>query len=174
MIIAAFATGCEEGYLYIRGEYSLGARRMEHAIRECRSRGFLGKNILGHGVHFDIELRIGAGAYICGEETALLNSIEGYRGEPRNKPPFPTQLGLFAQPTVINNVETLINIPNIVLDGGDAFASVGSGQSTGTKLFCLSGHVMYPGVYEANFGVTLRQLLDLAGDIGHRAAEGSV
>jgi len=165
MIIAAFATGCEEGYLYIRGEYSLGARRMEHAIRECRSRGFLGKNILGHGVHFDIELRIGAGAYICGEETALLNSIEGYRGEPRNKPPFPTQLGLFAQPTVINNVETLINIPSIVLDGGDAFASVGSGQSTGTKLFCLSGHVMYPGVYEANFGVTLRQLLDLAGGI---------
>jgi len=165
MIIAAFATGCEEGYLYIRGEYSLGARRMEHAIRECRSRGFLGKNILGHGVDFDIELRIGAGAYICGEETALLNSIEGYRGEPRNKPPFPTQLGLFAQPTVINNVETLINIPNIVLDGGDAFASVGSGQSTGTKLFCLSGHVMYPGVYEANFGVTLRQLLDLAGGI---------
>ena len=165
MIIAAFATGCEEGYLYIRGEYSLGARRMEHAIRECRSRGMLGKNILGHDVTFDIELRIGAGAYICGEETALLNSIEGYRGEPRNKPPFPTQLGLFGQPTVINNVETLINIPSIVLDGGDAFASVGSGQSTGTKLFCLSGHVMYPGVYEAKFGITLRQLLDLAGGI---------
>jgi NADH-quinone oxidoreductase subunit F len=133
--------------------------------RECRSRGLLGKNILGHDVTFDIELRIGAGAYICGEETALLNSIEGYRGEPRNKPPFPTQLGLFGQPTVINNVETLINVPSIVLDGGDAFASVGSGQSTGTKLFCLSGHVMYPGVYEAKCGVTLRKLLDLAGGI---------
>ena len=161
MTIAAHATGCEHGYLYIRGEYSLAARRMAHAIRQCRSRGFLGENILGHEMKFDIEVRIGAGAYICGEETALLNSIEGYRGEPRNKPPFPTQVGLFGRPTVINNVETLVNVLPILLEGGEAFSRVGSGQSTGTKLFCVSGHVMSPGVYEANFGITLRQLLDL-------------
>ena len=165
MIIAGYATGCEQGYLYIRGEYPLSARRMEHAIRECRSRGFLGDNILGDGVRFDIEIRIGAGAYICGEETALLNSIEGNRGEPRNKPPFPTQVGLFGRPTVINNVETLINVPHIVLEGGEAFAAIGTAGSTGTKLFCLSGHVARPGVYEAPFGVTLRQLLDMAGGI---------
>jgi len=165
MTIAAHATGCEHGYLYIRGEYSLAARRMEHAIRQCRSRGFLGENILGHEMKFDIEVRIGAGAYICGEETALLNSIEGYRGEPRNKPPFPTQVGLFGRPTVINNVETLVNVLPILLEGGEAFSRVGSGQSTGTKLFCVSGHVMSPGVYEANFGITLRQLLDLAGGV---------
>jgi NADH-quinone oxidoreductase subunit F len=165
MIIAAFATGCDYGYLYVRGEYSLAAQRMDHAIRHCRSRGLLGNNVLGHGVKFDIEIRIGAGAYICGEETALFNSIEGYRGEPRNKPPYPTQVGLFGRPTVINNVETLINIPSIVLEGGEAFAAIGSGQSTGTKLYCLSGHVMHPGVYEAKFGITLRQLLDLAGGV---------
>ena len=165
MTIAAHATGCEQGYLYIRGEYSLAARRMEYAIRQCRSRGLLGENILGHEIKFDIEVRIGAGAYICGEETALLNSIEGYRGEPRNKPPFPTQVGLFGRPTVINNVETLVNVLPILLEGGEAFSRVGSGQSTGTKLFCLSGHVMSPGVYEANFGITLRQLLDLAGGV---------
>ena len=122
MTIAAHATGCEQGYLYIRGEYSLAARRMEHAIRQCRSRGFLGENILGHEIKFDIEVRIGAGAYICGEETALLNSIEGYRGEPRNKPPFPTQVGLFGRPTVINNVETLVNVLPILLEGGEAFS----------------------------------------------------
>jgi NADH-quinone oxidoreductase subunit F len=138
---------------------------MAHAIRQCRSRGFLGENILGHEMKFDIEVRIGAGAYICGEETALLNSIEGYRGEPRNKPPFPTQVGLFGRPTVINNVETLVNVLPILLEGGEAFSRVGSGQSTGTKLFCVSGHVMSPGVYEANFGITLRQLLDLAGGV---------
>ena len=130
---------------------------------ECRRRGLLGENILGSGARFDIEMRIGAGAYICGEETALLNSIEGKRGEPRNKPPFPTQVGLFGKPTVINNVETLINVPHIILEGGAAFAAVGTERSTGTKLFCLSGHVAKPGVYEAPFGITLRQVLDLAG-----------
>jgi NADH-quinone oxidoreductase subunit F len=165
MTIAAHATACEHGYIYIRGEYSLAARRMEHAIRQCRSRGFLGETILGHGMKFDIEVRIGAGAYICGEETALLNSIEGYRGEPRNKPPFPTQVGLFGQPTVINNVETLVNVLPILLEGGEAFSRIGSEHSSGTKLFCVSGHVMSPGVYEAQFGITLRQLLDLAGGI---------
>jgi NADH-quinone oxidoreductase subunit F len=163
MIITAFATGCEAGYLYIRGEYPLARRRLEHAISECRTRGFLGDNILGHGVRFDIELRVGAGAYICGEETAMLNSIEGHRGEPRNKPPFPTQVGLFGQPTIIQNVETLLNVPYIVMEGGKAFAAVGTERSTGTKLFCLSGHVAKPGVYEVPFGTTLRQLLDLAG-----------
>ena len=165
MIIAGFATGCEQGYLYIRGECPLARRRLEHAIRECRAQSFLGDNILGAGVRFDIELRVGAGAYICGEETALLNSIEGKRGEPRNKPPFPTQVGLFGKPTVIQNVETLLNVLPIIMQGGKAFTKVGTERSTGTKLFCLSGHVAKPGVYEVPFGATLRQLLDLSGGI---------
>jgi NADH-quinone oxidoreductase subunit F len=165
MAIAGFATGCEKGYLYIRGEYPLATARLDNAIRRCRERGFLGDDILGDGVRFDIELRRGAGAYICGEETALMNSLEGLRGEPRNKPPFPTQVGLFGQPTVINNVETLVNVLPIVLHGGKAFAAVGTERSTGTKLFCLSGHVRRPGVYEAPFGITLRELLDRAGGI---------
>jgi NADH-quinone oxidoreductase subunit F len=165
MTIAGFATGCEKGYLYIRGEYPLAIARLENAIHRCRERGFLGDDVLGDGVRFDIELRRGAGAYICGEETALMNSLEGLRGEPRNKPPFPTQVGLFGQPTVINNVETLVNVLPIVLHGGKAFAAVGTERSTGTKLFCLSGHVRRPGVYEAPFGITLRELLDMAGGI---------
>src|SRR5205085_959578 len=129
MAIAAFATGCARGFLYIRGEYPLGAERMQHAIDESRAHGFLGADILGRGVSFDIEIRRGAGAYICGEETAIFNSIEGYRGEPRNKPPFPAQSGLFGLPTVVNNVETLANIPQIILDGGVAFAAIGTEQS---------------------------------------------
>jgi len=166
MTIAGFATGCERGFLYIRGEYPLGASRMQHAIDEARAHGFLGGDILGRGVTFDIEIRRGAGAYICGEETAIFNSIEGFRGEPRNKPPFPVEAGLFGLPTVVNNVETLANIPEIVLKGGAAFAKVGAGgMSTGTKLFCLSGNVARPGVYEVPFGKTLRDLLDLAGGI---------
>ena len=170
MTIAGFATGCEKGYLYIRGEYPLATERLADAIRRCRERGLLGEVVLGHGVRFrfdfDIELRRGAGAYICGEETALLNSLEGRRGEPRNKPPFPTQVGLFGRPTVINNVETLVNVLPIVIAGGEAFAAVGTERSTGTKLFCLSGHVRRPGVYEAPFGITLREVLDLAGGVG--------
>ncbi len=165
MIIAGFATGCEQGYLYIRRECPLARRRLEHAIRDCRAQSLLGTNILGAGVCFDIELRVGAGAYICGEETALLNSIEGKRGEPRNKPPFPTQVGLFGKPTIIQNVETLLNVLPIIMQGGKAFAAIGTERSTGTKLFCLSGHVVKPGVYEVPFGATLRQLLDLAGGI---------
>ncbi|HEX5715731.1 MAG TPA: NADH-ubiquinone oxidoreductase-F iron-sulfur binding region domain-containing protein [Thermoanaerobaculia bacterium] len=165
MIIAGFATGCERGYLYIRGEYPLATDLLDNAIRRCRERGFLGTDILGGGVRFDIELRRGAGAYICGEETALLNSLEGYRGEPRNKPPFPTQVGLFGQPTAINNVETLVNVLPILLQGGKAFAAVGTERSTGPKLFCLSGHVRRPGVYEVPFGVTLREVLEMAGGI---------
>ena len=172
MTIAGFATGCEKGYLYIRGEYPLATERLAHAIRMSRERGYLGDNILGDGVSFEIELRRGAGAYICGEETALMNSLEGRRGEPRNKPPFPTQVGLFGRPTVINNVETLVNVLPIVTYGGAAFAGVGTERSTGTKLFCLSGHVVRPGVYEVPFGVTLRHVLDLAGGIGGTGGTG--
>jgi NADH-quinone oxidoreductase subunit F len=166
MTIAGFATGCETGYLYLRGEYPLAQARIENALQRCRDRGFLGDNILGDGVRFEIELRRGAGAYICGEETALMNSLEGRRGEPRNKPPFPTEAGLFGRPTVINNVETLVNVLSIVIEGGKAFAAIGTERSTGPKLFCVSGHVKRPGVYEAPFGITLGELLDLAGGIG--------
>ena len=163
MTIAGFATGCERGFLYIRGEYPLGAARIQNAIDAARAHDFLGNTILGRGVRFNIEIRRGAGAYICGEETAIFNSIEGYRGEPRNKPPFPAQAGLFGLPTVVNNVETLANIPTIILNGGAAYASIGTEQSTGTRLFCLSGHVARPGVYEVSFGKTLRDLLNMAG-----------
>jgi NADH-quinone oxidoreductase subunit F len=165
MTIAGFATGCERGFLYIRGEYPLGADRVQHAINEARKHGFLGNNILNRGVKFDIEIRRGGGAYICGEETAIFNSIEGYRGEPRNKPPFPAQAGLFGLPTVVNNVETLANIPYIILQGGAAYAKIGTEQSTGPRLFCLSGNVVKPGVYEVPFGKTLRDLLDMAGGV---------
>jgi NADH-quinone oxidoreductase subunit F len=165
MTIAALATGAEQGFIYLRGEYPLAAERMARAIEAARWEDFLGQNVLGSGMRFDIELRRGAGAYICGEETALFNSIEGYRGEPRNKPPFPTQAGLFRQPTVVNNVETLINVPIIINQGGAAYASVGTESSTGQRLFCLCGHVERPGVYEVPMGTTLRQLLTLAGGI---------
>jgi NADH-quinone oxidoreductase subunit F len=165
MTIAALVTGAEQGYIYLRGEYPLAAERMAYAIEAARWEGFLGKNVLGSGLSFDIELRRGAGAYICGEETALFNSIEGHRGEPRNKPPFPTQAGLFRQPTVVNNVETLVNVPIILDRGGAAYASIGSESSTGPRLFCLCGHVDRPGVYEAPMGTTLRQLLTMAGGV---------
>jgi NADH-quinone oxidoreductase subunit F len=166
MTIAAFAVGAEKGYIYIRGEYPLAAKRLAHAIEAARSQKFLGTDILGRGVRFDIEVRRGAGAYICGEETALFNSIEGYRGEPRNKPPFPTQAGLFRQPTVVNNVETLINIPEIILGGGAAYARVGTANSAGYRLFCVSGHVARPGIYEVPFGPTIRNLIEMAGGVG--------
>lgn len=165
MTIAGYAAGCEKGFLYIRGEYPLALARMRNAIERARARGFLGADILGEGFDFDIEVRKGAGAYICGEETALFNSIEGLRGEPRNKPPFPTQAGLFRKPTLVNNVETLVNLPWIVLHGGLAYAATGTSGSTGTKLFCLSGHVARPGIYEAPFGTTLREVLALAGGV---------
>jgi NADH-quinone oxidoreductase subunit F len=162
MTIAGFATGCERGYLYIRAEYPLAHARMEHALAGTRARGFLGDDVMGTGFRFDVELRIGAGAYVCGEETALFQSIEGYRGEPRNKPPFPVEVGLFGKPTVVNNVETLFNVLEIVNDGGAAFAETGTKDSTGTRLFCVSGHVARPGLYEVPFGTTLRELLELA------------
>jgi NADH-quinone oxidoreductase subunit F len=165
MTVAAYATGCERGYIYVRGEYPLAQRRLENAVEQARERGLLGDVILGHDFRFDIELRKGAGAYICGEETAIFGSIEGYRGEPRNKPPFPVERGLFGQPTVVNNVETLVNVLPIVLEGGPAFAAIGTGRSTGPKLFCVSGAVDQPGTYEVPFGATLRELLDLAGGV---------
>ena len=165
MTIAAFATGCTHGYLYVRGEYPLAFERMQHAIGDARRLQLLGANILGSKLSFEIEIRRGAGAYICGEETALFESIEGRRGEPRNKPPFPVDAGLFGKPTVVNNVETLANIPRIILEGAAAFASVGTAQSTGTRLFCLCGLVRQPGLYEAPFGTTLRALIDMAGGL---------
>jgi NADH-quinone oxidoreductase subunit F len=165
MTIAAYATGCEYGYIYLRGEYPIAMRRLELAVGRARERGFLGANLLGRSFSFEIELRKGAGAYICGEETAVFGSIEGYRGEPRNKPPFPVDRGLFGQPTVVNNVETLVNVPSIVLEGGTAFARIGTERSTGPKLFCVSGAVQQPGTYEVPFGTTLRETLELAGGV---------
>jgi NADH-quinone oxidoreductase subunit F len=165
MTIAGLVTGARQGYIYLRGEYPLAAKRMQLAIESANKAGWLGENILGSGLQFNVEIRRGAGAYICGEETALFNSIEGYRGEPRNKPPFPTQSGLFRQPTVVNNVETLVNVPGIILEGGAGYASLGTEHSAGTRLFCLSGHVTRPGVYEITLGTTLLQLIDLAGGV---------
>jgi NADH-quinone oxidoreductase subunit F len=157
MAIAAFAAGCEKGFVYIRGEYPLAAARLQHAIDRSRAAGLI------RG--FDVEVRRGGGAYICGEETAIFESIEGRRGEPRNKPPFPVHAGLFGKPTVVNNVETLANVPHIILDGAEVFAASGTPQSTGTRLFCLSGNIQFPGVYEAPFGITLRSLIDMAGGV---------
>ena len=166
MVIAGFAIGAHQGYLYLRGEYPEAERRLTAAIEGARAAGLLGDDILGSGFAFDVELRRGAGAYICGEETALFESIEGKRGEPRNKPPFPVEVGLFGAPTVINNVETLVNVPLILRIGGDAYAAIGAdGTSTGPKLFCLSGRVARPGTYEVAFGATLRELIELGGGV---------
>jgi NADH-quinone oxidoreductase subunit F len=165
LTIAGFATGAEQGYVYVRGEYPLATERLRHAIAECRRHGFLGEDVMGEGVRFDVELRRGAGAYICGEETALFNSIEGKRGEPRNKPPFPVTHGLFGKPTGINNVETLINVLEILRIGGSAYAAIGTEGSTGPRLFCVSGTVARSGLYEVESGATLREVLDLAGGI---------
>ncbi|WP_327352088.1 NAD(P)H-dependent oxidoreductase subunit E [Streptomyces sp. NBC_01304] len=163
MTIAGYATGAHLGYLYLRGEYPRALRRLEHAISQARARGLLGPDVLGQGYAFDIEIRRGAGAYICGEETALFNSIEGYRGEPRSKPPFPVEKGLFGKPTAENNVETLVNVLPILTMGAQAYAAIGTEKSTGPKLFCVSGNVERPGIYELPFGATLGDLLDLAG-----------
>ena len=165
MIIAGYTTGSERGYVYLRGEYPLALARLDSAIAQCRDRGLLGADVLGAGFAFDLEVRRGAGAYICGEETALIESIEGKRGEPRNKPPFPTQVGLFGQPTAVNNVETLVAILDVLARGGPEYAARGSPRSSGTKLFCVSGCVARPGLYEVEFGVTVAELLELAGGI---------
>jgi NADH-quinone oxidoreductase subunit F len=165
LTIAGFATGSEKGFVYIRGEYPLATERLERAIAQATARGFLGDDVMGEAFRFEIEVRRGAGAYICGEETALFNSIEGRRGEPRNKPPFPVTHGVFGRPTGINNVETLVNVLEILRIGGPAYAELGTAASTGTRLFCLSGAVDRPGVYEIECGTTLRELLELAGGV---------
>ena len=163
MVIASFATGAQKGYIYVRDEYPLACARIEQACREAQAAGLLGENPGGGDFSFHIELRRGAGAYICGEETALFNSIEGYRGEPRNKPPFPTESGLFGKPTLVNNVETFANIPLILNEGAQAFAQIGTEQSRGTRLFCVSGACEHPGTYEAPLGTSLSDLLKAAG-----------
>jgi NADH-quinone oxidoreductase subunit F len=165
MTIAAYATGCEQGFIYIRGEYPLATDRLQGAIDAARARGLLGPDVMGAGFAFDLEIRRGGGAYICGEETAIFNSIEGFRGEPRNKPPFPVQFGVFGKPTVINNVETLVNVLEILRLGGPDYARIGTEASAGPRLFCLSGCVQRPGVYEVPFGSTLRQMVDMAGGL---------
>ena len=166
MIIAAYAIGANRGYFYIRGEYPYGHKVISAAIEEARGAGYLGENILDSRFDFDIEMRMGAGAYICGEETALFESIEGKRGFPRVKPPFPTTFGLFGKPTVINNVETFCNVPLIIAKGASEYRRYGTETSPGPKLFCVSGDVARPGLYEVPFGVTLRHLLeDLAGGV---------
>jgi NADH-quinone oxidoreductase subunit F len=165
LTIAGFATGAETGFLYIRGEYPTATERLAHAIDEARTAGLLGPDVMGAGFAFDIELRRGAGAYICGEETALFNSIEGKRGEPRNKPPFPVTHGVFGKPTAINNVETLINVLQVLTMGPEAYAALGTEGSTGTRLFCLSGHVERPGVYEHEHGITLGEAIEAAGGV---------
>jgi NADH-quinone oxidoreductase subunit F len=163
MLITGYAIGAGNGYIYLRGEYPYILPVLEEALAEARTAGWLGTNIQGSGFAFDIEVRLGAGAYICGEETALFESIEGKRGFPRVKPPFPTTYGLFGKPTVINNVETLFNVPLIIQRGASDYRAIGTEKSPGPKLFCLSGDVLRPGVYEIPFGVTLRELLEMAG-----------
>jgi NADH-quinone oxidoreductase subunit F len=165
LTLAGFATGAENGWIYIRGEYPLATVRLQNAIDQARSAGLLGNDAAGTGHTFDIEIRRGAGAYICGEETALFASLEGFRGEPRSKPPFPTTHGLFQEPTAINNPETLLNALDIVLYGAEAYRSRGTERSPGTKLLCLSGRVAKPGVYEVEFGITLGEVLELAGGL---------
>ena len=166
MIIAAYATGCRKAYIYIRGEYVHPTRILQRAVEEAYRYGFLGKKIFNSAVDLDVVVHRGAGAYICGEETALLSSLEGGKGFPRLKPPFPAISGLFGCPTVINNVETLACVPAILQKGGEWFAKLGYGKSGGTRLYSLSGHVNRPGLYEASQGVTLRELIfDYAGGI---------
>lgn len=166
MIIAGYAVGASEGYIYIRGEYHQSVSHTEKAIADARNMGLLGKNILGSGFDFDIKIFKGAGAYICGEETALLESLEGKRGESRMKPPFPPTYGLMGNPTVINNVETLAAVTHIIANGADWYCGLGTDKTKGTKIFSPCGDVLYPGVYEVPFGVTLREVIfNMAGGI---------
>ena len=165
MIISAYAIGSHKAYVYIRGEYFRSAKRLQRAIDEACSHGWLGKNIQGTGFDLDVVIHRGAGAYICGEETALLTSLEGGKGFPRLKPPFPAISGLFASPTIVNNVETLACVPFILRHGAERFAEIGTENQGGTRLFCVSGHVVRPGVYEAPVSVTLRELIESAGGV---------
>jgi len=163
MAITSFAIGCNHAFIYLRGEVVHVYRRLLRAIEEAYAAGYLGKNILGSGFDLDITLHAGAGAYICGEETALLDSLEGRRGQPRLKPPFPAVAGLYARPTVVNNVESIASIAPILMRGADWFADMGTEKSNGFGIFSLSGHVTRPGQYEAPLGITLRELLAMAG-----------
>ena len=163
MAIAGYAIGADEGYIYVRAEYPIAVKRLQIAIEQAREYGMLGKDIFGTGFNFDIQLRLGAGAFVCGEETALLTSIEGHRGEPRPRPPFPAVKGLFGRPTVINNVETLANIAQIIRNGADWFKSVGTEKSTGTKVFALGGKITHTGLVEVPMGTTLRQIVEEIG-----------
>nr|CRH07501.1 NADH-quinone oxidoreductase chain F (NADH dehydrogenase I, chain F) (NDH-1, chain F) [Candidatus Magnetococcus massalia] len=166
MIIAAYAVGAEQGYIYIRGEFYREAEVLQAAIDEAYADGLLGDNVLGKGVRFDLAVHRGAGAYVCGEESALLNSLEGLKGQPRLKPPFPANVGLYGCPTVINNVETLASIPSILENGGGWYAGLGVEKSTGTKVFSVSGHVNKPGNYEVELGLPLKTLInDYAGGV---------
>ena len=166
MAIAGYAIGANKGFIYVRAEYPIAVKRLEIAIGQAREYNLLGKDIFGTGFDFDIEVRLGAGAFVCGEETALLTSIEGNRGEPKNKPPFPANKGLFGQPTIINNVETLANIPQIIMKGADWFASMGTEGSKGTKVFALGGKIVNTGLVEIPMGTTLREIIfDIGGGI---------
>jgi len=163
MVITSFAIGCNHAFIYVRGEVVHVYRRLMRAVEEAYAAGYLGKDILGSGFDLDITVHAGAGAYICGEETALLDSLEGRRGQPRLKPPFPAVAGLYARPTVVNNVESIASIPSILLHGPEWFAEMGTAKSSGFGIFSLSGHVTRPGQYEAPLGITLRELLTMAG-----------
>jgi NADH:ubiquinone oxidoreductase subunit F (NADH-binding)/(2Fe-2S) ferredoxin len=166
MTIAGYAIEAETGYIYIRGEYKLSVERLQKAIAQAKEMGFLGQNIFGSDFNFDIQIKIGAGSYVCGEETALLNSMEGYRGEPRLKPPYPAQYGFKQLPTLINNVETLANIPAIILNGSQWFRHFGTENMPGTKVYTVLGHVRRPGLIEVPIGITLREIIyDYAGGI---------
>ncbi len=169
-IITCFAIRAEKAFIYVRGEVLQVVRRVQQAVAEARAAGYLGRDILGSGYDLDLVVHAGAGAYICGEETALLDSLEGYRGQPRLKPPFPAVEGLYACPTVINNVESIASVPSILANGAPWFAGMGTQKSTGFGIFSLSGHVTGPGQYEAPLGITLAELLELAGGVraGHR------
>jgi NADH-quinone oxidoreductase subunit F len=166
LILACYAVGAQQGFIYVRGEHRRGYERFSQALRQLEAAGYLGQDILGSGFGCQIEVRRGAGAYVCGEETALMESIEGKRGFPRLRPPFPTDSGLWGRPTVINNVETLAKVPPILLHGARWYNALGTPESAGTKLFAVSGSVLRPGVYEVPFGVRLRHLVyDLAGGL---------
>ena len=163
MAIAGYTIGSSQGYIYVRAEYPIAVQRLNIAIKQAREYGLLGDNILGTGFKFDIELRLGAGAFVCGEETALMTSIEGKRGEPRPRPPFPAVKGLFRKPSILNNVETLANIPQIILNGAEWFASMGTEKSKGTKVFALGGKIRHTGLVEVPMGTTLRQIVEEVG-----------
>jgi bidirectional [NiFe] hydrogenase diaphorase subunit len=176
MIICAYAVGASAGYLYIRGEYPIAINRIRKAIRDARRRKILGKSVLGTDFMFNADVRIGAGAFVCGEETALIHSVEGKRGMPRMRPPYPSTSGLWEAPTVINNVETMANVPSIINNGADWYASIGTEKSKGTKVFALAGHLRNTGLIEVPMGITLREIVyEIGGGIpenrGFKAAQ---